>query len=417
MRYAHPPAMNQDLPAFLASSPAPAPGTAFKTLFSRATHVIPVCARNEPYLVGKAMDHLPSYADASILVGLDGRIVFVGPHDALVSQSWFNASLVHATIDCRGKSLLPGFVDGHTHPVFAGDRVNEFALKLAGATYMDIHKAGGGIGFTVTHTRNASDEQLLADLATRVSRMAKFGTTYAEAKSGYGLDTDTEVKMLRVLTRHNKSSHPVKLSVTYLGGHSVPKTKTLTEYTREILDEQIPAIVRAQEAGDVHVDNIDVFYEKGVFEREETVAVLKRGRELGWAINFHGDELHPMQSGTVGAQVGARAISHLEEVSDEDMTVMAQVPIFATLLPTTAYVLRIAPPPARKLIDAGVPALVAATINSAASLNQEKERGSLEPGKWADVVVVGHEDWRHVVYEMVDPPIAGVYVKGEKVVV
>ncbi|ORZ38858.1 hypothetical protein BCR44DRAFT_1427932 [Catenaria anguillulae PL171] len=425
MRYAHPPAMNQDLPAFLASSPAPAPGTAFKTIFSRATHVIPVCARNEPYLVGKAMDHLPSYADASILVGLDGRIVFVGPHDALVSQSWFNASLVHATIDCRGKSLLPGFVDGHTHPVFAGDRVNEFALKLAGATYMDIHKAGGGIGFTVTHTRNASDEQLLADLATRV-------------------------KMLRVLTRHNKSSHPVKLSVTYLGGHSVPKTKTLTEYTREILDEQIPAIVRAQEAGDVHVDNIDVFYEKGVFEREETVAVLKRGRELGWAINFHGDELHPMQSGTVGAQVGARAISHLEEVSDEDMTVMAQVPIFATLLPTTAYVLRIAPPPARKLIDAGVPvalgsdfnpnahcmsmphvmnlacvmmrltmneALVAATINSAASLNQEKERGSLEPGKWADVVVVGHEDWRHVVYEMVDPPIAGVYVKGEKVVV
>ncbi|KAI9184090.1 putative imidazolonepropionase [Blastocladiella emersonii ATCC 22665] len=435
-------------PEFLVASPAPAAGTTFRTLFAKAAEIVSVCAGGEPFKTGKGMDSLATFKDASLLVGGDGRIVFVGPHAHLEAQPWWPGSTVETTVECTGKSLVPGFVDGHTHPVFAGDRVHEFALKLAGATYLDIHKAGGGIGFTVTHTRAASEDQLFADLQQRITRMTRAGTTYVEAKSGYGLDPATEVKMLRVLTRHNRSAHPTKVSVTYLGGHSVPKNKSLADYTREILEEQIPAILREVEAGTVHVDNIDVFYEKGVFEREETVAVLKRGRELGWAINFHGDELHPMDSGDVGVQVGARAISHLEEVSEPDMALMAKHHIFATLLPTTAYVLRIAPPPARKLIDTGVPvalgsdfnpnahclsmphvmnlacvnmrltmneALVAATINSAASLHQEKDRGSLEPGKLADVVVVGHTDWRHLIYEMVDPPVEAVYIQGAKV--
>ncbi|KAI9220619.1 imidazolonepropionase [Blastocladiella britannica] len=440
-----------DVPAFLCVSPAPAPASHFRTLLAHAAQIVTVCAHGESHKVGAAMNALATYGpDASLLVDAAGRIAFVGPHSELAAQPWFGSATIATTVDCHGKSLVPGLVDGHTHPVFAGDRVHEFALKLAGATYLDIHKAGGGIGFTVRHVREATESALLRDLQARVSRMARFGTTFAEAKSGYGLDTPTELKMLRVLTQHNRTAHPVKLSITYLGGHSVPKDKSLAEYTREILTDQIPAIVAAQSAGDVHVDNVDVFYERGVFERDETVAVLAKGKAHGWAINFHGDELHAMDAGTVGAQLGARAISHLEEVSDADIGVMAAHSVFATLLPTTAYVLRIEPPPARKLVDGGVPvalgsdfnpnahcmsmphvmnlacvmmrmtmneALVAATINSAASLHQEKERGSLEPGKLGDVVVINHEDWRHLVYEMVDPPIEAVYVHGERVTV
>jgi imidazolonepropionase len=205
-------------------------------------------------------------------------------------------------------------VDGHTHPVFAGDRVHEFALKLAGATYLDIHRAGGGIGFTVKHTRKAKPDELFTSLQSRLNRMLKLGTTFAEAKTGYGLDTFSEIKMLKVLTQHNKSDHPLKLSITYLGGHSVPEGKTLAEYSQDIIQNQIPEIAQEVQAGRLEVHNIDVFYEKGVFEREETIQVLNKGKELGWHINFHGDELTPMKSGEVGAAVGARAISHVEQV-------------------------------------------------------------------------------------------------------
>ncbi|KAL7748358.1 putative imidazolonepropionase [Sorochytrium milnesiophthora] len=419
----------------------------FRSLFRNAAQVVLVCSNGEPFKTGKAMDEVAIMSNASVLVDNEGKIVAVGTEQELMQHEWYRSAYIEFIFDCTGKSILPGFVDGHTHPVWAGDRVHEFAMKLSGATYMDIHKAGGGIGYTVKHTREANEDELLASLQTRVDRMLKFGTTFVEAKSGYGLDVQTELKMLRVMTRHNNSFHPVQLSITFLGAHSVPKDHTLASYTAEILDQQIPAILAECEQHRVHVDNIDVFYEKGVFERDETLKVLQRGKELGWTINFHGDELHPMQSGEVGALVSARAISHLEEVSEKDIALMAQHTIFAVLLPTTAYVLRIKPPPARAMIDAGVPvalgsdfnpnahcvslphvmnlacinmrmtmneALVACTINSAASLHAETLHGSIEPGKWANLVVVNNPDWRHVVYEVADPPIEAVYVKGHK---
>ncbi|KAI9137486.1 hypothetical protein BKA69DRAFT_1128162 [Paraphysoderma sedebokerense] len=436
-------------PSIILPSPdyKPATDAKFKLLLKNAAQVVCVCVNKEKLKVGPQMKDVAIIENASVLVSQSGHIVAVGKESELSKLNWYREKCVEEIVDVTGKSIVPGFVDGHTHPVWSGDRVHEFALKIQGASYMEIHKAGGGIGFTVKHTRESSEKELLDLFLQRLNRMVSFGTTCVEAKSGYGLETGTELKMLRVI-HQAEGKHPIKISATYLGGHSVPKDQTVANYTNNIINEQIPAILDAQAKGEVRVDNVDVFYEKGVFEKPETLKILQRGRECGWSINFHGDELHPMDSGELAVAVGARAISHLEEVSDADIARLAQHKISAVLLPTTAYVLRITPPPARKMIDNGVPvalgsdfnpnahclsmphvmnlssvlmrmtmeeALVAATINSAASLNLSDLHGSIEPGKLANFVIVDHIDYRHLIYEIADPPIESVYIQGNRV--
>jgi imidazolonepropionase len=222
----------------------------------------------------------------------------------------------------------------------------------------------------------------------------------------------------------------------------------LQDACKNVLNEQIPELIALKKDGQISVENIDVFHEKGVYETDETRRILAAGKEAGLSINFHGDELHPMASAELGGELGARAISHLEEISDAGIKTMAKKKIFGVLLPTTAYVLRIKPPPARKMIEAGVPvalgsdfnpnahclsmpfvmnlacglmrmtlneALVASTINAAASLNRSETHGSIEVGKRADLVILDHSDWRHVIYEMVDPPIAATIINGKAV--
>ncbi|KAJ3207973.1 putative imidazolonepropionase [Entophlyctis luteolus] len=386
--------------------------------------------------------------DASVVVGLDGRVCVVAPESALAHASWYATAVFDADVDLRGRqSIVPGLVDAHTHPVWAGDRVHEFELKLAGATYMDIHARGGGIGFTVAHTRAADEPTLLQLLIRRLDRMLALGSTCIEAKSGYGLEADTELKMLRVL-KQAQDAHPIEISATFLGAHSVPAGSTAPQATEDVVNVQIPAVVKARNLGQIYVDNIDVFMEKGVFDAEQTEKILTKGKECGMCINFHGDELNYMGSGELGGKLGARAISHLEEISPDGMRAMATNKIYAVLLPTTAYVLRIAPPPARAMIEAGVPValgsdfnpnahclsmpfvmnlaavtmkmtlnevLVAATLNAAAALNKADMHGSIEVGKWGNFVVVDAPEWTHLVYEIGDSPIAGVYVRGDRV--
>lgn len=390
---------------------------------------------------GKDMDKVDALLNGSIIVNHKGTIEDIGPADEMAAK--YSDATFDEDLDGKGMSVVPGLVDGHTHPVWAGDRVHEFALKLAGATYLDIHKAGGGIGFTVEHTRKASESELSSLLKGRLDRMLRFGTTLAEAKSGYGLDFDTEVKMLRVL---NQANHPIELVTTYLGAHSVPKGKTAQEYKDEIVSTYLPKIKELKEKGEINPQNIDVFYEKGVFEHDESRAILTAGLKHGFELNFHGDELNAMGCAEVGGDLGALAISHLEKVSDEGIKAMAKRPTFAVLLPTTAYVLRLEPPPARKFIDNDVPvalgsdfnpnahclsmptvmnqacvlmkmtmneALVAATLNAAASLARSSDHGSLEIGKVGDMVVIGAPRWEHLAYQMVDPPIKYVIKKGK----
>ncbi|XP_054708015.1 probable imidazolonepropionase [Uloborus diversus] len=329
-------------------------------------------------------------------------------------------------------SLSTGLVDAHTHPVWAGDRVNEFAMKLAGATYMDVHKAGGGIYHTVQKTRLATEDQLLSLLLNRLDGMLKSGTTLVEAKSGYGLDAITEMKMLRVIQRAREKTR-VDISSTFCGAHAVPKGMTPEEATESVLNEQLPALKLMMATNDMSVDNIDVFCEKGVFDVEQSRRILEAGRVLGLQLNFHGDELHPVGAAEMGADLKAEAISHLEEVSEAGISAMASSGTVAVLLPTTAYILRLKPPPARKMIEAGVPvafgsdfnpnafclamplvmhlscvllglsmpeALHAATINAAKALGKSETHGSLEKGKNADMIIINANRWEHLIYQM-----------------
>eukprot|EP01097_Dermamoeba_algensis_P010143 TRINITY_DN7390_c0_g1_i1.p1 TRINITY_DN7390_c0_g1~~TRINITY_DN7390_c0_g1_i1.p1 ORF type:complete len:437 (-),score=87.41 TRINITY_DN7390_c0_g1_i1:58-1254(-) len=384
---------------------------------------------------------------ATIIVNSQGLIEDIYEENNTEAAQKYSSAKFEQDVDCKGKSVLPGFVDAHTHPVWSGDRVHEFAMKLAGATYMEVHKAGGGIGFTVRHTRESSEEELLALLLERLRRMLSHGTTVVEAKSGYGLDLENEMKMLKVLHQAKQQSS-IEIISTYLGAHSVPKDKSLQDYTKEILDVHIPKIKELKAKGEISPCNIDVFHEKGVFETEETRAILKAGRDIGLQINFHGDELHAVGSAELSGDLDVLAISHLEHISDAGISAMAKRPTFAVLLPTTAYILRLVPPPARKMIEGNVPvalgsdynpnahcvsmpfvmnlacvnmrmsmneALVAATINSAAALGISDSHGSIEVGKRGDFVLLSAPKWEHVIYQLVDPPISSVFKGGKPV--
>ncbi|KAG5846041.1 hypothetical protein ANANG_G00145510 [Anguilla anguilla] len=261
--------------------------------------------------------------------------------------------------------------------------------------------------------------------------MLRSGTTLVECKSGYGLELDAELKMLAVIESARRSLD-IGISATYCGAHAVPKGKTVAEATEDIINVQLPKLKEKMEKGELRVDNIDVFCEKGVFDLDSTRAILQAGKDMGLQINFHGDELHPMNSAQLGAELNALAISHLEEVTNEGIAAMAKAGTSAVLLPTTAYILRLPQPRARDMLDRGVivalgsdfnpnayccsmpmvmhlacvnmrmsmnEALAAATINAAYALGLSQSHGSLEVGKQGDLLVINASRWEHLIYQ------------------
>ena len=334
-------------------------------------------------------------------------------------------------LDCKGGCLVPGLIDGHSHPVFAGDRVHEFAMKLAGATYMEVQAAGGGIHFSTVKTREASKEDLLTHFKEIADEMLKSGTTTLEAKSGYGLNFEAELKMLEVIDELNKT-HPIEISGTFCGAHAVPKGSTEENQKNLIINEILPYLRQLKKEGKLKsLENIDVFCEKNVFELESSKAILLAGKESGLSINFHADELHPLGGAEMGASIGARAMSHLEEISDQGIEDISNSKTVAVLLPSTAFILRLQPPPARKMISSGVivalgsdfnpnaycfslptimhiacvlfrmsmnEALIASTLNAAHSLNRGKTHGAISVNRVADFVVVAAPKWEHLIY-------------------
>ncbi|XP_024144449.1 probable imidazolonepropionase [Oryzias melastigma] len=401
-----------------------------RLLVKNAKQLVLICSNGEKFLNKDGMKSLSVIENGSVVIGRDGLIKSVGPAETISAQ--YPESSFDRVIDATDMCVLPGLVDAHTHPVWAGDRVHEFSMKLAGASYMDVHRAGGGIHFTVEHTRAAAASELLDALTCRLWRMLRAGTTLVECKSGYGLELQTEVKMLEVIEAARRSL-PVNISSTYCGAHAVPKGRTEEEATADILQVQLPRLKELMSAGSLQVDNIDVFCERGVFGLSSAHRILQAGRDMGLNINFHGDELHPMNSAQMGAELGALAISHLEEVTDEGIVAMATAKTAAILLPTTAYILRLPQPRARDMLDAGVivalgsdfnpnafccsmpivmhlacvnmrmtmsEALAAATINAAYALGRQRTHGSLEVDKHGDLLILNCCRWEHLIYQL-----------------
>jgi imidazolonepropionase len=361
------------------------------------------------------------------LAARDGRIVWVGPAD----QASQHISLTPAgkEVDASGKVVLPGFIDSHTHLIFAGTREKEFELRLQGASYQEIAAKGGGIKSTVEKTRKASKEELIQAGKRNLDSMLSLGTTTVEAKTGYGLSTRDEIKMLEAL-RDLGREHPVEILPTFLGAHEIPpeyagKTE---DYVRLVTEEMIPAAAEKKLAV-----FCDVFCEKGVFSPEQSRRILEAGKRFGLIPKVHADELTPMGGAEMAAEVGAASADHLLFISEKGMEAMAEKGVVATLLPGTAFFLFLGRyAPARPMISRGITVALATdfnpgscmteslplittlactqmrmtpaeairgiTLHAARALRKEKVIGSLEPGKQADLLLLDIPDYRHLSY-------------------
>ena len=356
---------------------------------------------------------IPSGAVASH----QGTIVYAGPRDGLDRAVDLTAGAI--TIDAQGGSVVPGFVDPHTHVVFAGDRRGELRRRLGGASYSEIAAEGGGILSTVTATRSASEEDLFEATARRLDEMLANGTTTCEAKSGYGLTTESELKLLRVIARLQQA-HTIEIAPTFMGAHEIPAEHRAAPeaYVALVCDEMIPAVASARLA-----EWCDVFCEDGVFTPAASTAILTAARAAGMKLRIHADELGKSGGSAVAAAVGARSADHLIFADADAGRALAAAGTVATLLPSAAFYLKLGRyAPARMLIESNVAvalatdvnpgggfspsmpfamtlgcfamgltfdeALVAATLNAAYSLDRHQTVGSLEPGKQMDAIIV-----------------------------
>jgi imidazolonepropionase len=353
----------------------------------------------------------------AVIAAYQGEIVYVGPAADIAERVDVQS---HATrIDATGCTVIPGFVDPHTHLVFAGDRRAELQRRLEGASYAEIAAEGGGILATVRATRAASEEDLIGGARLRLDEMLACGTTTCEAKSGYGLSTASELKQLRAI-RALDGGHAVDITATFLGAHEIPPEyrSRRADYVSLIVDEMIPRVAAERAA-----DWCDVFCETGVFTPDEATRILEAGARAGLKPRIHADELAASGGSQVAARVGARSADHLVFVDAAGADALADSEVCAVLLPTASFYLKLGRfAPARMLMARGVPvalatdvnpggglspsmpfamalgcfamgmtleeALVAATLNAAWSIDRAHVVGSLEPGRLMDAVVL-----------------------------
>ena len=372
-----------------------------------------------------------------------GLIAFIGTrteHDRRFSPA-------DEVLDAEGGTVLPGFVDPHTHLPFAGYREDEFDRRLAGESYAQIAASGGGIVSTVAATRNATFEELLEATLKRLDRQLLSGTTTTEAKSGYGLDRDNELKQLRVL-REAGRRHPVEIVTTAMPGHEVPPEwrHDPDGYVGYVVSEIYPAI-----AAESLAEGVDVFCEKGVFSPPQARRLLADAGRFGWRIHLHADELTDLAGAALAAELGAASASHLLHASEQGIGALASAGVIAVVLPGVSFFLRDRFAPVRRLIDAGVPvalatdcnpgsshtesmvqivilaclgagmsteeAVVAATVNAAAALGRADRIGTIEVGKQADLVIFDMPSPKHLVYHFGVNLVRHVVKTGHLVVV
>ncbi len=390
------------------------------------------------------LGRLRAIGDAAVACR-DGRFVFVGTERDFRQGVAMTAG--GRTLDARGATVLPGFVDAHTHLPFAGWRESEFNERLRGATYSEIAARGGGIVATVAATRAASLPDLALLTRARLDAMLLLGTTLAEAKSGYGLSTEAEIKQLEAV-RLGAAGHPVQVVPTFLGAHTVPKERRddRDRYVDEIVNEMIPEISRRKLAS-----YADAFVDSQAFSLAEARRVLEAAAAAGLGVRLHADQLADDGGAMLAAELHAASADHLEYVSDAGITALAKAGTAAVLLPAaTFFLMSPTKPPARRLIDAGVPvaiatdfnpgtcpteamgavlelaclslglsideAIAAATLNAAHALGRAGETGSIEVGKRADFVIHAVPNRYHLVYRFGVRRVRTVVVSGVVVV-
>ena len=349
-------------------------------------------------------------------------------------------------VDAGGRVVMPGFVDAHTHPVFAGTRAAEFEERSAGATYQEIAARGGGIQSTVNQTRAATIDELVSAGQRYAAWFLRTGTTTVEAKSGYGLSLEDELKILRAIKRLDAET-PLRYVPTFLGAHTVPKeyTSRRDEYVSLIIDEMLPRVAQEKLA-----EFADVFCESNVFSTDESWKILSAARCHGLGLRMHADQLSLSGGAKLAAELGTTTADHLEHTDADGIAALRSAGVQPVLLPGSVYALGSSRyPPAREMIDAGLAvvlatdfnpgssptpsipmilslaathmkmtpaeAITAATINAAYSLNRGAQLGSLEPGKVADVVIHDCDDYRQLAYFFGVEHAWEVYVSGLRV--
>jgi imidazolonepropionase len=381
--------------------------------------------------------HLP---DGALLVE-NGLIAAIGNATELIKS--IPAVAVAERIDVGGKTLIPGFVDPHTHMCFAARREAEFELRLAGTSYLGILKRGGGILASVQAVAAASEEELYAVTSSHAQSALKFGTTTLEIKSGYGLDTENELKMLRVIGRLAEESVQ-DVVATFMGAHAIPPqyTNDPDAFIQHIIDDMLPAV---HEQG--IAQSCDIFCEKGVFTIEQGRRLLRAAQQRGMLVKLHADEVNDLGGAALAAELGASSADHLLAASDENIRAMAEAGVVANLLPATAYSLRKPYARARFMIDNNLPvalatdcnpgssytesmpfviglavlnmqmtpleALVGATLNPAYAIGIADRVGSLDVGKQADFLLLDGDSPAILAYHAGVSPVLQVYKKGE----
>jgi imidazolonepropionase len=411
-----------------------------KTAIVNIGQLVTLAGPNRPR-VGAELRELRNVTDAAMVIE-DDRIAAVDKYAELKSQIEPGMQV----IDAEWRCVTPGFVDAHSHLVFAGNRADEFERRIGGATYQEIAAAGGGILRTVKLTREASEDDLLVLARRNRDWMLRGGTTTLEAKSGYGLERESELRMLRVITRLNAEG-PARMVPTLLAAHSVPHefADRRAEYVRLVIDEIIPEVAAAGAAR-----YCDAFCDDHAFTVDETRAVLSAAKRHGLGLRLHAEQFRPGTGAALAAELGAATADHLETVTEETLGLLRDARVQPVLLPGSVFALgRTQYPPARKMVELGLAivlatdfnpgsspvasmpvmlslacvqmglmpaeALTAATINAAWSLGMGGQVGSLEAGKQADFLIHEFTDYRELAYFIAAPARPRVFIAGREV--